>query len=78
MPDSHSGVGPGQVGKLPTHIKQVQAIMAKVQSIKDGDDHEFEDAEWAIAALTAMPASVREMGEVGVEDARHDLGDTVL
>ena len=52
--------------------------MAKVQSIKDGDDHEFEDAEWAIATLTALAASVREMGEVGFEDARHDLGDTAL
>ena len=43
---------------------KVQAIMAKIQSIKDGD-HGFDDAEWAIAELNAMAASLRERGGGG-------------
>ena len=60
---------PGQVVKLPPEgdmvINKVQTIMAKIQSIKDGDDHEFQDAEWAIAELNALAASLRKREEGG-------------
>ena len=48
---------------------KLQTIMANIQSIKDGDDHEFDDAEWAIAELNALAASLRERGGGGVEGA---------